>query len=520
MMNLARSVSISVCILFLIPFIHGAVETIFVDGSLGHDTNCTGTATSPCASLPRAFDIIDKSTLSDFVVSITGDLVQDNATAVLKRESSAGLSVTIRSHEEDAQVNIKGGAAVGFQVFGASVRLVFEKVQFKQHDVAVQIKTGIVEFHDCHFTENKVSLSQQGGSSVVTGGTFTNNRQSFRLDGGSSTFDSVSLDHNVNDGPTVTAARGTSLTLNKVVFDSNNNTRGDGILKVVDGSITVTSSNFTGNSAGEGTAGAIHASNATGTITHGNFTGNMADNGAALGIYNGTSLTILYTVFLANKAAKEGGAIFVERGPLVVQNCTFESNHADVNGGSVVIYNQGNDGNETATFSRCNMTKNTSPKGNNIWMLFSSNVRLDHLVVTQSTGPVFCADSSIGNVTSTHTNTYCVPTCRSPQCAFCPGLCLLDNSNNLDDSGSGDCYSSMTQGCNNGICRLALKEKKSHAECECNATWGSDVCDRRSYMFYILIVLSGLVLATVVAGVIFTIQNRMRRKWGYHSLNY
>ncbi len=124
---------------------------------------------------------------------------------------------------------------------------------------------------------------------------------------------------------------GASLTLNNVVIR-------DGMGGVLNdaGTLTVTNSTFSGNSASVG--GGIANADGTVIVTNTSFTGNTALDTFGGGIANQNgSLTVTNSTFIGNYARNGfGGGIANYAGMLNVTNSIFESNSADHDGGGIV----------------------------------------------------------------------------------------------------------------------------------------------------------------------------------------
>jgi hypothetical protein len=89
------------------------------------------------------------------------------------------------------------------------------------------------------------------------------------------------------------------------------------------GTLMVTNSTFSGNSASLGGGGILNGGNLT--VTNSTFSGNSADDGG--GILNGGNLTVTNSTFNGNLAGGDGGGIF-NSGSLTVTNSTFSGNTA------------------------------------------------------------------------------------------------------------------------------------------------------------------------------------------------
>ncbi|MGH7129390.1 MAG: CSLREA domain-containing protein, partial [Planctomycetaceae bacterium] len=94
------------------------------------------------------------------------------------------------------------------------------------------------------------------------------------------------------------------------------------------GTLTVTNSTFSGNSAGYG--GGIRNDNGTLIVTNSTFSGNYGSSG---GIHNNAgTLTVTDSTFSGNTGYGYGGGI-VSAGPTTVTNTTFSANNASYGGG-------------------------------------------------------------------------------------------------------------------------------------------------------------------------------------------
>jgi hypothetical protein len=125
-----------------------------------------------------------------------------------------------------------------------------------------------------------------------------------------------------------------TLTVTSSTF-SGNSAPGGAIFS--SGSLTVISSTFSGNSALEaGGGGAIFISSGSLTVTNSTFSGNLAPDGSGGAIFNGGTSTVTNSTFSDNSApgkTTDGGAIsnsanFSSSATLTVANSTFSGNSA------------------------------------------------------------------------------------------------------------------------------------------------------------------------------------------------
>jgi predicted outer membrane repeat protein len=138
------------------------------------------------------------------------------------------------------------------------------------------------------------------------------------------------------------------------------------------GSVTVTASTFTGNTAGDG--GAIDSGDVEGggtvTVTASTFTGNTALHGGAIdgGDGGGGSVTVTASAFSGNTATVDGGAIDggdSGGGLVTVTGSTFTGNTAGFDGGAIDSggAGSGKPGGGSVTVTASTFTGNTAGNG-------------------------------------------------------------------------------------------------------------------------------------------------------------
>ena len=123
-----------------------------------------------------------------------------------------------------------------------------------------------------------------------------------------------------------------SLILNSLtIANSSSATSAGGIYSA--GTLTITDSTFSDNSAGAAAGGGISNVSGTLTVTNSTFSGNSAGS-AGGGIYtNGGTATITNSTFSGNSASTGGGGIYIGGGTLTITNSTFSGNSASTGGG-------------------------------------------------------------------------------------------------------------------------------------------------------------------------------------------
>jgi CSLREA domain-containing protein len=130
---------------------------------------------------------------------------------------------------------------------------------------------------------------------------------------------------------------------------------GGGILN--NGTLTITSSDFTGNSTPGSLGGAIDNSG-TLTVADSTFSANSCGNlgGSGGAIYNSGTLAVTNSTFTGNSSGNTGGVggALYDTGTLTVSNSTFVGN-SSANGGGVAVFGG------TATIANSIFAHNTSP---------------------------------------------------------------------------------------------------------------------------------------------------------------
>jgi CSLREA domain-containing protein len=152
---------------------------------------------------------------------------------------------------------------------------------------------------------------------------------------------------------------GGDLTLQNLIVTKGKTIFSGGAVDNFNGTVTVNSSTFSNNNAGEG--GAISSSNGTVTISDSTFSSNSADFGGAINnsgsstaiiststfsnntatnsggaiLNTGTSTTTISASTFSGNSATNGGAIFNFNDTLIVGNSTFSSNSASSKGGAI-----------------------------------------------------------------------------------------------------------------------------------------------------------------------------------------
>ncbi len=235
-------------------------------------------------------------------------------------------------------------------------------IDANQNDRVFEVFSGTVTFRD---------MTIQDGSGNAVGSAIDVNT------GTNVTVDTVRLFNN----QTTTAHGGAvlssgTLTVLDSVFDSNSSASGDGGAIRSSGVLTVERTTFENNSTGNGLGGAIYQSSAAiSTIADSLFVGNSSTNASGGAIYSAGSLTITSTTFSGNttNGLLDGSAVFVTNGTTTLQNVTVTGNTQGDQGavrvtgtGTLNIGNTIIAGNSGATSNDLDAAGTVNDLGNNL----------------------------------------------------------------------------------------------------------------------------------------------------------
>jgi CSLREA domain-containing protein len=152
------------------------------------------------------------------------------------------------------------------------------------------------------------------------------------------------------------------------------------------GTLTVTNSTLSGNSAGEG--GGI-SNLGTLTVTNSTLSGNSANGYAGGGIFNFGTLTMANSTLSGNAAGIGGGVL--NFGPLTVSNSTLSGNSGAMFGGGVANYLG------PLTVSNSTLSGNSATFGGGIYSQSNATTTVTGTIVASGTGGADCA-GTLGEV--------------------------------------------------------------------------------------------------------------------------
>jgi CSLREA domain-containing protein len=187
--------------------------------------------------------------------------------------------------------------------------------------------------HDASLTMNNLTIAN--GSNNASSSSFENY--------GTLTITNCVFNGNNNseyDGGAIYNQSG-SVTVTGSTFSGNTATNGNyggGGIYSLAGSVTIINSIFSGNTAANG--GGIYCYDCTLHVTGSTFSGNMTPNGSGGGINNYSgNVTITDSVFSGNGASwgDGGGAIYSDYGALTITNSSFSGNSATGSPGGAIF---------------------------------------------------------------------------------------------------------------------------------------------------------------------------------------
>lgn len=195
------------------------------------------------------------------------------------------------------------------------------------------------------------------GSKGQLVGSSRTNREVIEYNGGNLTLEGLTASS--ASQPLVKMGTGAGILTISGCTIKDSSTGGQSVITALGGTLNVTSSTFSGNTATNG--GALYASGSTTVnINEGTtFTNNTATNeGGAIKAENGVTVNINGGTISSNTAASNGGGVLVWNGNLTMTGGTITGNTSGSEGGG--IYFGGNDSGHTLTISGGTISSNTA----------------------------------------------------------------------------------------------------------------------------------------------------------------
>ena len=194
------------------------------------------------------------------------------------------------------------------------------------------------------FDNNQSDSRSWGGGGVFLGDQGNATSATLSLSGATFTNNAATADTSSRGGGIFATSTG-SLTLSDTTFDSNQASKDGGALSIVPTSgtpaISITNSAFDNNTESEEGGGALFENGGSLTLTGTDFTGNTAVSGGAIYLTSVSNLTATSDMFCANSASSSGGAAYLASvgsgGTYTVKNDVFAENSASSHGGGAYL---------------------------------------------------------------------------------------------------------------------------------------------------------------------------------------
>ncbi|HXF84024.1 MAG TPA: sortase [Anaerolineales bacterium] len=186
---------------------------------------------------------------------------------------------------------------------------------------------------------------------------------------------------------------GATLTLQNLTIANGSAVNGGGVYND-GGTLTITGSTFSGNSAG-GFGGGVYNDGGTLTITNSTFSNNIVSYDGG-GVYNAGTLNVTNSTFSDNSVVYDGdGGGVYNVGTLTITNSTFSGNSATFLGGGVL--NAGTLNVTNSTFS--GNSANDSGGGVRVW---SGTATLTNTIIANSTNGGDCVKNTSATVSGSN----------------------------------------------------------------------------------------------------------------------
>jgi len=260
---------------------------------------------------------------------------------------------------------------------------------------------------------------------------------------------------------------------------------------------------------------------------------NKAARGAAVFVTGGANVAVVDSNFVSNVATKDGGALFVDTGDVMLQNTGFYQNHA-TNGGAIAVDGTGQ---VSVTMIRGSIANNVAAQSGGGIYLSSNNTVVSFVNTTifqnnaVTGGGLSCVASSVNvntqftgvsinqNNATKSANVFCGGCGNCGSCDACvSGACQLATA-----AGGCVCYSDAVRGywaganCSNctqsdtighwggETCTTCANDPDRGYwigdKCDqCKKSWVGKGCDYQKFPFLVIIIVASVCLGIVVTG--------------------
>jgi hypothetical protein len=254
--------------------------------------------------------------------------------------------------------------------------------------------TGTITLTSTLSIGKNLSISGPGASNLAISG--NNAVQVLSINGASVTISAVTIKNGYSDIPGIGGGiyiSFGSLTLRDAVVTGNAVSYSGGGIENYQGTVNITNSMISGNSASGYGGGGIFNYGGTVTVTNSTVSGNSSTGGRGGGIFNyaypsGATLTLTNSTVAANSAPAGAGIynfsfFYGAGGNMSLTNSTFSGNTASSIGGAIFSHTAGSG---TVTLTNGTLSGNTSPHGGGFYSGAGLFLVKSTLLATTSSG--------------------------------------------------------------------------------------------------------------------------------------
>ena len=394
------------------------------------------------------------SIATPFTIAHTASLTVNSLADAVKVDGNCTLREAIQNANNNAATNVDCAAGSGADIItfsvngiitlGSTLPIVTDAAGLTIDGVGNTLTIsgnnlvrGIIVNSPASLTLNNLTVAN--GATVTYGGAIANY--------GTLTITSSVFSGNHNsayDGGAIYNQSGT-VNIDTSTFSGNSSAHGGGGIYSLAGAVTITDSTFSDNTAGEG--GGVYSYDCTLNIYGSMFSGNNTPNGSGGGVYSiyGPSI-ITNTTFSGNGASygDGGGGIYSRDGSLSITNSIFSSNTATGSPGGG-IYNDATMNISTSTFST-----NIAGTGGGIYADGSNSTIANSTFTANSGSEVDSTGGAVFNIGGLTITNSTISGNNTPQAGGVSNSGTLTLRNTIvSNNAGGNCTGTITNGGSN-----------------------------------------------------------------------
>ena len=345
-----------------------AVYAVANDIYVGSNDDATGA--SSCADPDFSTDDSDEAFIN-IALDLALAAIDDDADTIIVCDGEYSYNADISDHDgtprhdvinieaaAGADVTLDGQDSFQFLTFNNVTSVSVTGINFldgetANYGAAIKIYDGTLSVVGCTFTSNTAewggAIYSEPGHVTISGSDFTNNSASdsggavevwSAADGeGVTVTDSNFTGNSEAEGAAISVDGAASAAIITVTDSEFVNNDGEyGAITIDNGSVELTNVLMDGNNNTTGEGGAVYADENL-TVTNSEFTNNSSADDSGGAIYNGGDTIVIGSLFSGNVADGDGGAIFNEGGSLEVASSQFTNNSSGEGdeGGAIAV---------------------------------------------------------------------------------------------------------------------------------------------------------------------------------------